>query len=297
MKYTARKIEGNVNITNSPPLKELFLLLGGLLGILIAVYVVLGFAVDMIVMKLPPDLEHHLSGFFSSAFTESEHIPADDYLQELLDTLVEHSSLPSGDYQVHLVLSSEANALALPGGHIIVLSGLIDELEFENELSFILAHELGHFANRDHLKGLGRGLVLIAMSALLVGADNGLTQFLMGSLMNVEMRFSQQQETAADLYGLELLNASYGHVGGATDFFEKLAQEERHGRLAYFFATHPYPRTRVADLQDQVREKGYHEQAKQAFDPRIDSIPEAAEAKTFKDIFRPYDEYYFIAEK
>ncbi len=284
MKYSPKKIEGNVNITHSSPMKELFLLLGGLLAILIAVYVVLGFAVDMLVTMLPPDLEEHLGGLFASAFTEDEHIPADDYLQELLDKLVEHSSLPSSNYQAHIVLSSEANALALPGGHIVVLSGLLDGLESENELSFILAHELGHFANRDHLKGLGRGLVLTAISTFLVGVDNALTQFLIQSLMNVEMQFSQKQETAADLFGLDLLNARYGHVGGATGFFEKLAQEEAHGSLTYFFATHPNPQGRVEDLQKQFRKKGYLMKDEQAFDLRIDTIPETLEAKTFKDI-------------
>ena len=284
MKYTPKRIEENVNVTHSSPLKELFLLLGGLLGILIAVYIVLGFAVDMIAMRFPPDLEQHLDGIFASSFTDNEHIPADDYLQELLDRLVEHSSLPSSNYQIHLVLSSEANALALPGGHIVVLSGLIDELGSENELSFILAHELGHFANRDHLKGLGRGLVLTAISAMLMGVDNGLTEFLLRSVMNVEMQFSQKQESAADLYGLDLLNRAYGHVGGATDFFEKLAQEDTHGRLSYFFATHPYPKNRVEDLQEQLRKKGYLVQEEQSFDSRIGTIPEAPDAKTFKDI-------------
>ena len=89
------------------------------------------------------------------------------------------------------------------------------------------------------------------------GVDHTLTDFLLRSLFTVEMKFSQHQETAADLFALDLLHTRYGHIAGATDFFEDLAQEDPHGRLAYFFATHPYPLDRLEFLEAQIREKGY----------------------------------------
>lgn len=264
-----------MNVSQTSPIKELFLLLGGLLGILILIYIVLGLAVDFVVMRLPPDLEKHLGTLFIRAFADQERTPADDYLQEMLDTLVEFSSLPTSGYEVHLIPSADANAVALPGGHIVVLSGLIDELESENELAFILAHELGHFADRDHLKGLGRGVVLTTISTFLVGVDSALTQFLMRSLLNVEMKFSQHQETEADLFALDLLYRRYGHIAGATDFFAKLAEEDPHGRLAYFFATHPYPQDRVETLKQEVEKKEYPLGEELPLDERITTIPKA----------------------
>ena len=45
------------------------------------------------------------------------------------------------------------NAVALPGGNIVVFAGLLKEIKSENELAMILGHELGHFAHRDHLRG------------------------------------------------------------------------------------------------------------------------------------------------
>ncbi len=283
MKYTPKELHENVNVSHTSPVRELFLLLGGLLGILIVMYVVLGFAVELVVMRMPPNIEQHFGSLFSGMFAENDRTEADDCVQQLLDALVEQSSLP-GRYVVHIIPSSQANALALPGGHIVVLSGLLNKLKSENELSFILAHELGHFAARDHLKGFGRGLVLTTISAFWAGVDNSLTQFLMRSLMSVEMRFSQRQETAADLYGLDLLKKRYGHIGGATAFFQVLATEEAHGRLAYFFATHPYPQDRVDELRRTIEAKGYPSGEKTALDPRITTIPESSESKSFKDI-------------
>lgn len=285
MKYTAKALHENVNISHSSPLWELLLLLGGVLGILVIVYIVLGFAVDFVVPRLPSGLERHLGNLYASAFEAYPSTSAERILQRLTDQIVKTASLQAGQYTVHLIPANQANALALPGGHIVVLSALLDELDSENELAFILAHELGHFVHRDHLRGLGRGLVLIAMSNLLFGLDNTLTNFLMQSLLTIEMRFSQSQETQADLFALETLNTHYGHVAGATGFFEKLAEEDRRSRLAYFFATHPYPRDRIATLQTYIREHGYAIGVEIPLDERLQNISAPQEQKnTLKDI-------------
>lgn len=285
MKYTPKIIEENVNVSHSSPLGELFLLLGGLIGIVIVAYVILGFAVDAVVKRLPSGLEQHLGVFVASALPQNPPTDADAYLQGIVNDFVPMTPLAGGTYRVIIIPSSEANAMALPGGYIVVLSGLLKELDSENALAFILAHELGHFAHRDHLRGLGRGLVLSAISTFLMGADSGVTEFLTKSLMTVEMKFSQRQETQADLFALDLLNRRYGHIGGATDFFNQLAEQDRLGRLTYFFATHPYPKDRVSDLREKIREKGYIEGEKAALDARVETLPEAAESKKFTDIF------------
>lgn len=52
-----------------------------------------------------------------------------------------------------------------------------------------------------------------------------------------DMSFSRSQETEADLWGLQLLDARYGHVGGATDFFTRAAGEGAPSGVSAFFAT------------------------------------------------------------
>jgi predicted Zn-dependent protease len=100
------------------------------------------------------------------------------------------------------------------------------------------------------------------------------------------MQFSQHQETEADLFALDLLNKRYGHIAGATDFFEKLAKEDTHGRLAYFFATHPYPQNRIATLQEQIQQKGYSSGEERPLDERLEDIPQdtRSEKKSLKEI-------------
>ncbi len=263
MKYTPKELKGNVNISHTSPIKEFFILLSGILGILFIIYLALGFAVDLVASKLPFEVEHKLGSLYSSLYNNTESTEAGKNLQELLDDLVRNTSNSSDlktqniKYNVHLIPGPIANAMALPGGIIIVFSPLMDEVKSENEIAFVLAHELGHYANRDHLRGLGRRLVLIAASATLLGGDSSVTNFLISSMVNIEMKFSQHQETTADLWALDLLNNKYGHVAGAMDFFDTLSTKEDSNRISYYFATHPYPDDRIKQLEKRIAEKRY----------------------------------------
>lgn len=268
MKYTAKELKGNVNVSRTSPIKEFFILMGGVLGIVILVYAALGFAVDFIVPGLSSEIEQNLGSLYSGIYVNTEKTGAGIRLQKILDELVEKNSLINSRrqeepaYKVYLVPHSQANAMALPGGNIVVFSALIKEVNSENALAFVLAHELGHFANKDHLRGLGRRLVLLSISTALLGADSSASSFIMNSLLNVEMQFSRRQETMADIWALDLLNRRYGHVSGASEFFENMSKKEKRGRILYYFAIHPYPEDRINALEDKIQEKGYLEKEK-----------------------------------
>jgi predicted Zn-dependent protease len=86
------------------------------------------------------------------------------------------------------------------------------------------------------------------------------------------MKFSQQQEKTADLWALDLLNRRYGHVSGVTDFFEKMSKKNKNGRIAYYFATHPYPQDRVKTLEEKIQRKGYFRKEKIPLDDALRDI-------------------------
>lgn len=257
MKYTPKALTENVNVSKTHPLKEFTLLVGGILGALIFLYLLLGFALELVVVpRMPYALEQSLGKLFLGNY-KVEKSAHTQYLQALLDRMV--ASLPPQplEFQVHVEDNSAVNALALPGGHMVVYTGLLDEVESENELAMILGHELGHFSKRHHLRGLGRGLVFLVLSAIVLGEQSGITQFLQGSLGQVEAKFSQRQEREVDEFGLHLLHKTYGHVGGATDFFERTQKEKSRSNLAYFFASHPSPTNRVDHLKELIESFQY----------------------------------------
>ncbi len=242
MKYTPKELKGNVNISHTSPIREFFLLLGASLTSILLIYLVLGFAVNLIVTRLPSSVEENIGSIILQRFENRNNASAGVHLQKLLDDLLREYPHGETHFQAHLLTDNNANAMALPGGNIIVFSALINEVQSENELAFVLAHELGHFANRDHLKGVGRMLVVLAITTTLFGADNFLNNILINSLINVEMKFSQKQEKDADFFALELLQKKYGQVAGATDFFEKLGKKDKR---AVFHTTSPLTLTPV----------------------------------------------------
>ena len=114
-----------------------------------------------------------------------------------------------------------------PEGRLLFYSGLLNQIESENELAMILAHELGHFAKKHHIRGLGRGLVFLMISSVVFGQESAVTAYI-GNLFGVlNAHYSREQESEADHFGLNLLVKAYGHAGGANDFFYKNEKKRR----------------------------------------------------------------------
>ena len=204
MKFTPKDLtENNINVTKENPVKEVLKLLFVIFIIISITYYILGLAANHYVEKIPKEVENYLASILTETYTSNEDstTPSDKTdkeelkIQKLLNNLILNMEDNSGKYNIHISENEMVNAMALPGNNIIIFSGLLDEIETENELSMILAHELGHFANRDHLRGLGRGLVLITLSIILMGADSSINEFIANiALTTTESRFSQKQE-------------------------------------------------------------------------------------------------------
>jgi len=258
MKYTARQPQSNVNVTPSSPLREFFVLAGGLFIIVVGIYFLLGLAVDLMVPYLPVTFEKKLAVVFVKSLKAK---PADSsrqqYVQSLMDQLQTRCAQLPYKFQVHVLQSPTINALALPGGNVIIFTGLLEKVTSENELSFVLAHEMGHYAHQDHLRAVGRSMVFMTLSAVIFGADSGISK-LIGTGLNVtELSFSRKQETRADEFALEAVNCAYGHVEGAVDFFSRIPKEQDPGIFGHYFSSHPENTRRIAHLKDLTASRGY----------------------------------------
>ncbi|MFC1495804.1 M48 family metallopeptidase [Candidatus Margulisiibacteriota bacterium] len=256
MKYVPKELTGNVNVSKQNPLKQLLNLAVSLFLIFASIYILLGFLVDFAVRNLPDDVEEKMGSIFISNLKDGKKANDNNKLKQLLHDLLRENQI-NKIYSLHLVDNKKVNALALPGGNIVLFSGLIEELEYENELVYVLGHEIGHFKNRDHLRGLGRRLVLVVFSSAFFGADSNVTNFLMNGLMTIEMQFSQQQETAADLFALKILNNKYGHVAGAISFIKKMDKKDKRNKFLAFLSTHPHPENRIKAIEKEVKKNNY----------------------------------------
>lgn len=255
MEFDPQLPEHNDNISPTHPLKEFAILVMGLLLFFGLAYLFLGLLVDWAVRSLSPEMEmvifNHVPTTLISA-AEGKVDPRQKKLQQITDNL-RHCLDITTPITVYLQESSAANAMALPGGRIVVLSGLLDKVDSENGLSFVLGHELGHFKHRDHLRGLGRGIVLMALAVTLTGPDSSLTRLITPTIGLTQAHYSQGREALADRSGLIALHCYYGHVGGAVEFFTKMAgKKDQQGGLHHFFASHPAMIQRIQQLKQEA---------------------------------------------
>jgi Zn-dependent protease with chaperone function len=214
--------------------------MGGLLGIVILIYILLGLAVNLIVPHISVDLEKKMAApFIRSMNAQDADTIRQHYVQALIDDLQGRCATLPYHFQIHVRKAPTINALALPGGHIIVFTGLLDKVTSENELAFILAHEMGHYAHRDHLRGLGRAVVFMSISTFLFGPESGVSRMVARGLGMTEMSFSRSQETQADEFALETLNC------------------QDPGRFGHYFSSHPENRKRISHLRDISRDRGF----------------------------------------
>jgi Zn-dependent protease with chaperone function len=253
MKYTQKTPEGNVNISHTHPLKEMCLLCGGVVGIVLLVYLFLGVAIDLFAPYVPREIEDSIASKFPE-FSDAE-APQRGYLQQLTDRLAQAAPYDAGAVTVGVIEMPEENAFALPGGRIYVSQGLLENVGSENELAMVLAHEIGHCANRDHLRSLGRGVAMALIASLVIGNDEAVERFVGASLTLGHLNYSRKQEKAADLYALETLTTHYGHGGGATAFFQRIKDTDARKLAPEFLSTHPDPEQRLSYLNSGLDER------------------------------------------
>ncbi len=219
-----------------------------------------GVIANGIVGLIPYQVEQSLGAAIAPAYeAQAQPSPTQDTLNALLDRMEQH--LPpqmqeERDFKALYIPQDIVNAGAIPGDRVIIYQGLLNETESENELMMILAHELGHFANRDHLRGLGQKLLIRLAVASVLGDAGTLGSIASSGITALsDSQFSKGQERQADEFGLNLLNETYGHVAGATDFFERISQQR--GLDIAFLATHPTSKSRVRRIEDLIQNRNY----------------------------------------
>ncbi|MGB5255685.1 MAG: M48 family metallopeptidase [Woeseiaceae bacterium] len=258
MKYVARKPREGINVSDVHPLAEAATLVVGLTLLFVAIALLLIFLIEVLLYFVPAETEARVF----DDWMPDDLVVADavddrrQSVQEIVDRLVGHWADAPYDFRVEIDEAETANAMALPGGLIVVTQGLLDQVESENELAFVLGHELGHFRNRDHLRALGRGVVVSLFFVVITGSD---VAGLGIKATDLTLRgFNREQETKADEFGLAVVQAEYGHVNEAARLFERWDEEQGAGSaLMSYLSTHPQPGDRAQRLHEIAVRDGW----------------------------------------
>ncbi|HXV67517.1 MAG TPA: M48 family metallopeptidase [Nitrospira sp.] len=228
-------------------------------GIVLAVMLGLWFGSDLLVEiaveRIPVEWEQKLGESAYADFLAHQEIVKEGMavsaVEEMIQRLVEQ--IPDNPYQfkVTVVRSDVVNAFALPGGFIVVFTGLMKKAERAEEVAGVMGHELNHVLQRHGLERIVKQLGLMAVVAIIVGDQQGLVGLM--RQVGVELltlKFGRQQETEADLTGLQLLHRARIDPSGMIRFFERLSEKDE-GRTEWL-STHPMSSARAERLKAEL---------------------------------------------
>ena len=177
-----------------------------------------------------------------------------DAVQGIVDRLAPHAAIQDVNYHVLLVDSDVVNALALPGGTILVFRGLMDEMDSTEQLSAVIAHEMSHVTLRHHLTQIARSVGIVAAVNIVVGDVGGIvalgTEVLQTAALN---NYSQGQETEADLEGARMMHAAGIDPQAMIQMLDSLPEAHLHGALSWL-STHPNSNERIKSVQQFLDE-------------------------------------------
>ena len=174
-------------------------------------------------------------------------------------------------WEVNLIGSKQVNAFCMPGGKIAFYTGILDQLKLsDDETAMIMGHEMAH-ALREHArariaKTQGTGTLLSLGAQLLGLGDLGGMAANIGTQL-ISLRFSREDETDADLVGLEMAARGGYNPQAAVSLWEKMGQASggsgNGGGALSFLSTHPSGPARIQQLQANVpKVQGLYQRAR-----------------------------------
>lgn len=229
-------------------------------GLLVALYLwgVPALA-DTVTKRLPIEWEQKLGEAVEESLLAGEEVCDDSKAQAAVAQLVEQlqAGAPAHPYtlRVHVVKSSLVNAFALPGGIIVLYTGLIEAMDGPGEVAGVLAHEIQHVLLRHGTQSLVRELSLAILVGALLGDANGAMQTGIELAKQVGgLRYSRDTEREADRRGMHLLQTAKIDPQNMVRSFERLGKAVgEQGPVLSLISTHPDTAERIATLQKMAQ--------------------------------------------
>ena len=173
-------------------------------------------------------------------------------------------------WEVNVEKNDQLNAYCMPGGKIMVLSGLVEKINAtDDELGAVIGHEIAHALREHGRERMSQAYVqqfgLQALAAFVTGSAGGAAVQAagMGSQLFFALPNGREQEREADRMGLELAARAGYNPDAAVTLWQKMSAQSK-SAPPEFFSTHPASANRIAELK--------------ALAPKVRPLYEAAKA-------------------
>lgn len=167
------------------------------------------------------------------------------------------------EWEFNLVESKEVNAWAMPGGKVVVYTGLLDLAQTEDQLAAVVGHEIAHAIARHGNERMSQGLLTtmggIALSQAVKDRPAQTRELLLmsygiGSTVGVILPYSRTQESEADRLGLIFMAMAGYNPEAAVTFWQKMAAQNEGASVPEFLSTHPADETRIENIREYLPE-------------------------------------------
>ena len=209
---------------------------------------------------IPVAWEEELGQSMTAKLAPSEEQCRDQEIVKSLQTIVAtlSRSIESNPYSftLHIVDNPTVNALAAPGGHIIIFRGLLKNTQSAEEMAGVLAHEMQHILHHHSLRLMVQQASMGVVVGALSGDASGIMTFgLQAAHLLQTLSYTRDVEEQADEEGVLLLLRSGIDPQGMLDFFQtinaKVEKKEKKTThpITQYLATHPSTEERIQQIQ------------------------------------------------
>jgi predicted Zn-dependent protease len=230
----------------------LALLLGG-------AYLALRGAGGLSVELLPRSVDQQLGELALEHMDLEGPVLEDAVLQKDLASILRRlAPKPSNGFTFHLrvVDAPIVNAFALPGGEVVVYTGLIRATKTAEELAGVLAHEISHVTRRHGLQRIVQSVGVVAGIQLVFGDVSGVAAVAVEALRQGAInRYSREHEHQADMDAVKTLAKANINPLALADFFALLQKRgEELPTMIAWLGTHPELAQRIADVKAAAKQ-------------------------------------------
>ena len=158
-------------------------------------------------------------------------------------------------YFFYIIDDDKKNAFSIPGGYVYIYKGLLDILDNDDEIAFVLGHEIGHIVCRHSIKRLqaamGYNLLILASTQT---KSPGFSRGLSFALAQIMTSYSRQDEFAADRLAVKYTKLAGYDPKAGIEVLEKLYREMKKSpdRPLSYFRTHPYAGQRIEQIKKDL---------------------------------------------
>lgn len=248
-------IEDNVNVGKSNDWLEFLTLIGGIVGICLIIYVFADISANIFINTMSDKTQMKIEKAIS--FNSKPNIKTDDKNIKKLETIrdrivkMDKNLQNKSTFPIEEVNNKNINAFITSDGSIYFTSGLLKEIQDEEVLAFVMAHELGHYAHRDHLKGISRQIIASILISILTSSQQNMS-ITVDNISNLTgLKYSRAQERDADKYASNAVIKLYGTNEGAVEFFKLLEKKQKIPEFLYYSSTHPATSQRIKMLKKE----------------------------------------------